>query len=98
MNRIGGVAYDAASDRLFLARITSFTTAGFVSIHNVNNGMEMDRFDAGIAPTTLVLAFKQVGTSVANRRQAAESAGNVRLYIFKTIPTRLTQPQPLLLN
>ena len=61
---IGGVAYDAASDRLFLARITSFTTAGFVSIHNANNGMEMDRFDAGITPTTLALV--QTGTSVAS--------------------------------
>ncbi len=59
---IGGVAYDAASDRLFLARITSFTTASFVSIHDMD-GMEIDRFDAGVAPTTIALV--QTGTSEA---------------------------------
>ena len=59
---IGGVAYDADGDRLYLARITGFTTAGFVSVHDLS-GMEVDRFDAGIAPTTI--ALKQVGTSVS---------------------------------
>ena len=68
---IGGVAYDAASDQLFLSRITSFTTAGFVSIHDMT-GMEVDRFNAGIAPTTIALV--QTGTSVANEDETQQPA------------------------
>lgn len=60
--QIGGVAYDAAGDRLYVSRITGFTTTGFVSVHDLD-GVEIDRFDVGIAPTSIV--FKQVGTSVA---------------------------------
>lgn len=60
---IGGVAYDAAGDDLYLSRVTTFTTAGFVSIHDID-GTETSRFTAGIAPTTIALL--QTGTSVAN--------------------------------
>lgn len=46
---IGAVAYHADTDVLYVARITGFTTAGFVSIHDMM-GTEIDRFDAGVAP------------------------------------------------
>ena len=69
--QIGGVAYDAAGDRLYLARITGFTTAGFVSVHDLS-GAEVSRFDAGIAPTTL--AMRQVGTSVSTEQESLPPA------------------------
>ena len=46
---IGAVAYDAGEDVLYLGRITGFTEAGFVSIHDMM-GVELDRFTAGVAP------------------------------------------------
>ena len=52
---IGGVAYDAADGRLYVARIPDFSTAGFVTIHD-RNGAEIGRFTAGVAPGHLVLA------------------------------------------
>ncbi len=61
---IGGVAYDAASDRLYISRITSFTTAGFVATYDWLTGMELSRFDAGIVPTTITLL--QSGTAVSS--------------------------------
>lgn len=63
---IGGVAYDAAANVLMLARITGFTTAGFVSMHAID-GTETGRFDAGIAPTSIVLW--QTGTSVSTETE-----------------------------
>ena len=46
---IGAVAYEPNSGSLYLARITGFTSAGFVSIHN-NSGTEVGRFVTGVAP------------------------------------------------
>lgn len=74
---IGGVAFDAASGHLYLARITGFTTAGFVSIHT-SDGAEVNRFNAGIAPTTIALL--QTGTSVATEDPFPESPQRVTLH------------------
>ncbi|MDX1545425.1 MAG: hypothetical protein R3247_00465 [Rhodothermales bacterium] len=52
---IGGVAYDAAAGRLYVARIPDFTTAGFVTLHD-RSGAEIGRFPAGVAPGHIVLA------------------------------------------
>lgn len=46
---IGAVAYDGGEDVLYLGRVTGFTEAGFVSIHDMM-GAELDRFTAGVAP------------------------------------------------
>ncbi|MEM8484267.1 MAG: DUF5074 domain-containing protein [Bacteroidota bacterium] len=67
---LGGVAFDAASGHLYLARITSFTTAGFVSVHTPD-GTEVSRFDVGIAPTSI--ALWQTGTSVATEDPPGET-------------------------
>lgn len=72
---IGGVAYDAAADRMYLARITGFTTTGFVSIHDLS-GAETGRFDAGIIPASIVL--QQTGTSVTVENEAPPAG--FRLY------------------
>ena len=60
---IGAVAYEAGTDQLYLGRITSFTTAGFVSIHD-RNGAETTRFTTGVAPASIALL--QTGVPVAN--------------------------------
>ncbi|MFK7849250.1 MAG: T9SS type A sorting domain-containing protein [Rhodothermales bacterium] len=78
---IGGVAYDAASDQLYISRITTFTTAGFVSIHDID-GTETSRFTAGIAPTTIALL--QTGTSVAT--EAPDSAIPVAFKVDQNYP------------
>lgn len=59
---IGGIAYDASNDLLYVARVPDYTSAGYVSLHTLD-GMETDRFTTGIAPTTIALV--QTGTSVA---------------------------------
>ncbi len=59
---IGAVGYEAAGDEIYLGRITGFTTAGFVSIHD-RSGMETGRFTAGVVPASI--AFLQTGTAVA---------------------------------
>ncbi len=51
---VGGVAYDAAKDRIYAARFTNYTTAGFVTVHT-RTGAEVGRYKAGIAPTQLLL-------------------------------------------
>ena len=60
---VGGVAYDAATQRFYAARITDFTTTGFVSIHS-RDGQEVARFDAGIAPAHVALLQADVGTAI----------------------------------
>lgn len=60
---IGAVAYDGGTDQLYLGRITGFTTAGFVSIHD-RSGTEISRFTAGVAPASIALL--QTGVPVAN--------------------------------
>ena len=59
---VGGLAYDATVEQFYLGRLSSFTEAGFVSIHD-RTGAEVDRFDAGIAPAAITLL--QTGTNVA---------------------------------
>jgi hypothetical protein len=49
------VAFDASRDQFFLGRLTSYTEAGFVSIHDTL-GLEVDRVPVGIAPSSLVFA------------------------------------------
>lgn len=60
---IGAVTYDAGSDAFYLGRITGFTTAGFVSIHD-RTGTETARFTTGVAPASIALL--QTGVPVAN--------------------------------
>jgi len=54
---IGAIAYDAAAEYLYLGRVTGFATAGYVTVH-ARNGMEVNRFTAGIAPTALLFATR----------------------------------------
>ena len=60
---VGGVAYDAAAQRLYAARIIDFTTTGFVSVHS-RDGQEVTRFEAGIAPAHIALLQTGVDTAV----------------------------------
>ncbi|MFQ5568761.1 MAG: DUF5074 domain-containing protein [Rhodothermales bacterium] len=66
---MGGIAYDASVQRFYAARITGFTTAGFVSIHN-ESGDEVGRFDAGIAPAHLALSTGETATAVESVAEA----------------------------
>lgn len=51
---IGAVAYDAERDRLYLARVPGFTTAGTVTVLD-RNGIELGSHAVGIAPGHLEL-------------------------------------------
>jgi hypothetical protein len=48
--RIGAIGVDDASNRLYLGRITSYTSAGNVTVHDLS-GATLSSFQAGIAPT-----------------------------------------------
>ena len=60
---VGGLAYDVADERFYAARITGFTTAGFVSIHG-RDGQEVGRFETGIAPAHVALLQDNTSTAV----------------------------------
>lgn len=60
---IGAVAFEPSSGHLYLARITGFTSAGFVSVHN-EMGVEVNRFDAGVAPA-FIAVYDPTASSVA---------------------------------
>src|SRR5690606_36153570 len=47
---ISAIAVDQTSGRIYLGRFNEFTAAGEVSIH-LDDGVEVDRFAAGIVPT-----------------------------------------------
>lgn len=55
----GAIAYDARSERFYVARITDFTSAGFVSVHGMIGGIiggaMLERIPAGIAPAHILL-------------------------------------------
>jgi hypothetical protein len=57
-NPIGGVAYDATREELYLARVAGFTTPGSVTIHD-RDGTETASFNAGIAPTYVTVRGDQ---------------------------------------
>ncbi len=59
---IGAVTYDGVSGRYLLGRFSSFTEAGFVSLHDAL-GVEVGRVAVGIAPTSL--AIDRRGANVA---------------------------------
>ena len=70
---VGGFAYDATDERFYAARITGFTTTGFVSIHS-RDGQEVGRFETGIVPAHVALlqddtstAAEQTGDAVPER-------------------------------
>lgn len=71
----GGIAYDGLFDRLYVGRVTGFTTAGFVSILD-RSGTEVARFDAGVIPAAI--ALYQPGVRVATEA-AAPLPGPFRL-------------------
>ena len=50
---IGAVAFDPVEERIYLGRVPGFTEAGSVTVHNLQ-GEEVDRFQAGVAPTHMV--------------------------------------------
>jgi len=52
---IGAVAYDGRAERLYLGRVAGFVEAGSVTIHR-NDGSEIDRFIAGIAPAYIIFS------------------------------------------
>ena len=60
--QIGGVAYDPVANQLYVARITDFTSSGFVSIHDME-GAEVGRFTAGVAPAFVALYPEQTTVS-----------------------------------
>ncbi len=67
---VGGLAYDAAAERFYAARVTGFTTVGFVSIHG-RDGQELARFETGIAPAHIVLIQDETATAVEQTSDAA---------------------------
>ena len=60
---LGGVAFDPVERQLYIARITGFTSTGFVSIHD-ETGQEVNRFSAGIAPGSLAF-YRPVESNVS---------------------------------
>ena len=52
---IGAVAYDAELERLYLGRVAGFVASGAVTIH-ADDGTEIDRFTAGIAPVHIMFS------------------------------------------
>ncbi len=55
-NPIGAVALDGSRGRLYVARVTGFDRAGYVTIHSADGGAELGRFAAGVAPTSIAFA------------------------------------------
>lgn len=51
----GAIAYDATADRLYVARVPSFTDAGYVTILDPSHAEE-SRFTTGIAPSYIAFA------------------------------------------
>ncbi|MEZ4699848.1 MAG: T9SS type A sorting domain-containing protein [Rhodothermales bacterium] len=68
---IGAVAYDDATARFYLGRITGFAEAGSVSIHDAE-GREMARVAAGIIPSSI--ALQRAGEAVAVEEQPVDGA------------------------
>lgn len=60
------LAYDGTAERLYVGHTTSFTTAGYVTIHD-RTGTEVGRFEAGIAPVFITL---REATDTATERVA----------------------------
>ena len=79
---IGAVAYEASEGLLYLARITGFTTAGFVSIHD-DSGMEVDRFTAGVAPAFIAF-YDPFATNVAVEEPTYSD--NMAFYLHAAYP------------
>lgn len=52
--QIGAIAFEPSQGHMYLARITGFTSTGFVSIHD-EMGAEISRFDAGVAPAFIAI-------------------------------------------
>ncbi len=55
---VGAIAYDGDSNRLYAARIPSFSGAGFITQHDEFGGVQ-HTIEAGIAPTHLVLQISE---------------------------------------
>ena len=57
---VGAIAYDARSEQFYVARITDYTSAGFISVHGsvggIVGGAILERIPAGIAPAHILLA------------------------------------------
>lgn len=51
---IGAVAYDAEIDRLYLARVSGFSTQGAVTVHRPDGSLERS-IAVGVAPTSLLI-------------------------------------------
>ncbi len=52
---IGAVGVDRFRDRLYLGRVPGFDVRGYVTVHTLD-GAEVDRFEAGVAPTAIAFA------------------------------------------
>jgi len=55
---IGAIAIDETAGRLYLGRVPGFTEAGEVTIHELS-GQQIERFQAGVAPTYIALLESQ---------------------------------------
>lgn len=58
---IGAIAYDEASDELYLGRLdpaSGFSADGFVSVHS-RTGVELRRFSAGVIPASIAFAVAE---------------------------------------
>ncbi|ARA93623.1 hypothetical protein AWN76_010935 [Rhodothermaceae bacterium RA] len=94
---IGAVAYDAAGARLYVGRVTGFTTAGYVTIHD-RAGTELSRFDAGIAPAHIAFRYERTATAttpVASTRPVRATLHPAYPNPFTprtTLPLELTRP------
>ena len=70
---IGGIAYDPVADRLYAARITDFTSSGFVSVHTLD-GVEVDRFSAGVGPTAIAFYPNETSVSLEHEQGPGEAS------------------------
>ncbi len=56
---VAGIAFDARAERFYVARITDYVSAGFVSVHSAVGGIVggaiLERIPAGIAPAHILL-------------------------------------------
>ena len=57
-DEIGAVAYDSRSKQIYVARVPSFTAAGYVTVHD-RSGQQLEQFPTGIAPSHIAFAVEE---------------------------------------
>ncbi len=93
---VAGIAYDARAERFYIARITDYVAAGFVSVHRPVGGAILERISAGIAPAHVLLeASGDVAGSVESVQPHSLALGKNFPNPFRsttTVPITLSAP------